>query len=749
MYSTSGSGTAATKNRWLLPVGLLVVLAIGFWVRFDSLSVWLAEKDRYFLADEQTPLMLNVDGYYYLDIAKQVQTGQYKAFDPRRHVPSGFDRSTFPPLLSVITAGLSSLFTSSLELVAILLPPVLGSLLVIPVFLLARAMGRHANLAWIDPDEREVAAIVMGLTAAVLSALSPFLVARSSIGFFDTDALNVTFAVLAAYFAMRYGDEQTSRRRHYWFAAWSATLLIYLWWWEQSVIPVLALAGLPMLIAVIHVGRRSWHDILPLAIAGAVLLLLLGAWKGFAILNPILYWERLGEMFAYITSDRGDSVFAASGQYVSEQTAVSLQRLAVDGAGGWLGFAAACIGLLGLIFAVRWRALYLMALMIVAALSLTGSRFLIFTAPLFGLGVGFIAFLLWDRAGQPVLRTLMFAVLLVGVAWGAVAKTQKYDDLVPKRLPILLDAMQAIGSRTAANSVVWAHWSHGHPMVFYTDRGTMADGIWHPSEIGYMTAAPQATDDPRLAANWISFSVAHGIAGLEQANTLFGKGPEDWAHGMPRLQQLLAAGPQAAREILRKDGADIDSALMDRHLRFLFPGTPRPVYMFLDSLSLTYGWYKQGGWDFANARPLERGPYILLKQLQPASRNVLFGHSSKGNVLLDLGKGLIRIGDKTVNLKRVRLLAGTKMKQADYHASSRYVVNVIKKAGFGVLTNIELADSVLHKLYFEVAFDKRYFAPFSIKLPYLSIWQVEGEKYEPTNVKTPIAQISTESAASN
>ncbi|MFT7286938.1 MAG: hypothetical protein ACI87W_001047 [Halieaceae bacterium] len=719
------------KGQLLTAAGLLAVLVLGVWLRFDSLSIWLEEPSRYFLADGETPVLLGVDGYYYLDIAREVQQGDYVPEDPRRHYPAGFTRAPLAPLLSVLTAAIAGISGRSLEWVAILLPPFLGALLGIPAFLIGRRLALNARLPWLPPQESQSAAAVSGLVAAAFALISPFMVARSGIGFYETDSLNVFFALLAAYFALRYGDAGRARQRYLSLAGWTATLLAFLWWWEQSSIPVLALTGLPLLVAAIHVGRRSLRDLLPLVTVIGVLLLLQVLWRGLEVLNVAELLERGRGILAYIIDETGESAFAAPGAYVSEQRSVSLERLALDSAGGWWAFSAASGGLLLLLVALRYRAAYLLAIVLVAGLSLNASRFLIFMAPLFGLGVGFLAWLVWSQSWRTPVRAIVLLALSSSLAWGALGKVAEYDHLAPRRLPVLYDAMASLQQKTPENAVIWANWGHGHPLVFYAERATIADGIYHPTEQLYLFAVPLTASDPRLAANWISFGAAHGVPGLRAANALLGSDDEDWVVGMAALKLLLAVGPEPARAMLQARLPALDSEQIDTQLAFLFPGSPRPVYLFLDYLLLEQAWYLQGLWDFATRRDPENERYILLKSLKPVGEGQLVGTSSRGPVNISLERGFVTIGDTELPLDRIRWLEGTSMRERDYPLPSEAIVNIVMPGGLGVYATPTLNRSQLHRLFFEIQFDQRFFRPVAVGLPFFSIWQIKGEAFVP------------------
>ena len=728
MSEQSKPRTVIEGRTWLVAIGLSLVIMIGFYLRFDSLFVWLDDTDRFFFGEQRTPRMLNVDSYYYLDIAKDIQAGAYQPFDHRRRVPEGHLRAATPRLMSILLASLSRVSSASLEWVAILVPPFLGALLAIPAFLLGRALGARLNSPWILEARQTSAATVMGLTTALFALLSPNLVSRTTIGFYDTDALNVTFAVLAAYLSLRCADAKSTRWRQAWFAGWAVTLLTYLWWWDQSYVAVFALAGLPMLVTLLVLGRRSVRQLLPVLVGLALVVLVVGLWIGFDVLDPRHYWRQLSNLFVYITDEATVSVFPAAGEQVAEQGRVGLARLALESAGGWAPFALAVLGVLALFITARHYALYLTALVVVSGLSFSGTRFLIFTAPLFGLGIGFVAYVIWNRLGPLHWRAGLSLALLLGGAWGAVTKIQSYDRLAPRRPPVLFEAMTELGEKTSADAVIWSNWGHGHPLVYYANKATLGDGIYHPASLQYALDFPLATDDFRLAANWISFVVAHGLEGLRQANELFGDSPEDWENGMPRLQQLLAAGPVHSQQLLT-DQAEPDTVENRGLLSFLFPGTRRPIYLFLTYIELSEPWYSIGRWDFNRRTSPENHWYVLLRNLAPLNQTTLGGTSSYGEVLIDYKGGLIKFGDRSFKLKQINIHDGKQLRTANFSGDGKQVVDIIGRARLGVSADLENAQSVLTKLYFELSFDRRYFKPLMIKLPAYSIWKVDGDRY--------------------
>jgi len=78
----------------------------------------------------------------------------------------------------VIAAGLAKITPFSLNWIGAVLPALLGLLLALPLYALGRFYGGPA----------------MGLTAVLMGLLSHYYVYRSSLGWFDTDCMNVTSA---------------------------------------------------------------------------------------------------------------------------------------------------------------------------------------------------------------------------------------------------------------------------------------------------------------------------------------------------------------------------------------------------------------------------------------------------------------------------------------------------------------------------------------------------------------------------
>ncbi len=704
-------------------------MAAGCYLRLAPLQTWLDHKERYFFDNRQVPLMVTVDSYFYLDIAKELQEGTFSSLDPHRFVPVGHNRPPTPPLLSVLLARLSTLSGIGLEWLAILLPPFLGTLIAIPAYIMGFLLAMRARCSLIKEEQRVSSARLMGLVTAFCALLSPFFGERSAVGWFDTDTLNVTFPLLLAFLCLKLADSRSKKEQIVFLSGFLITSLLFLWWWDQSYIPVFVFTAVPFITALIFITIRSPKSIAWPAAFAVLLLVTIGVWKGFDVLNPLHYFKSLGNMTHYITSDSGTSPFLPAGVAVSEQNSASLKTFIAKGCGWTPGFIVAGIGLLALAVLVRGYIFFLGAIIIVTLMSFRGTRFLIFAAPLFGLGIGTIIFLIFHGIRNRLVQAAVLSGILLMSSWGAAKSFSALDRRVPRRLPILFDAMKKIEKKTPKDAVVWASWGHGHPLVYYGQRGTIADGMYHSAELQYILYVPMATNDFRLAANWMSFYVTNGSKGFRKFNAMVGQGEGDWKRGIPEIQRLFAGGVTGSRKLLIKE-YHFSKEKSEKTLKFLFPGNTRPVYLFLDYLLPSQAWFKIGRWDLDKRHGPGRSVYMTMNGVKIGQDKKIRGGSKYGKIELDPVRGIVTAGRKKFPLISLNIHNGKKLNSKKYQKEKGLTASLFLPGRMGVLADTLTADTILTKLFYEYTYDRRYFALVDMSAPFYSLWQVRGERYK-------------------
>jgi dolichyl-diphosphooligosaccharide--protein glycosyltransferase len=733
----------------LVLLSLFAILALGFFVRFDNLGHWRSNPERYFFGEQQNPLTLTVDAYYFMDAARDISHGRYTALDEDRLAPTGYQRSAWPPLISLVLAGVTLLTGISLEWGAVLLPPFFSLFLGIAAFLLGRELGMRVQHRLIDERYRRTSAEIMGLATALATMLSPALANRGTVGWFDTDTLNVAFVISAAFLSLRFNAAKNGKGQALWFTLGGFNLLLFIWWWHTTTLVPLALAGLPMLLAVLLVARRSIRQLALWFVLGLVLLLIAAVAGEIHIYDPVWVWNYISSMWLYITGDTGGhSSFSVAASAGSEQfSVISLTAFAQSVTGTTTSLVIGISGLCFLIF-TGFRSLWSLAsLIFVAALSFTANRFLIFAAPLFGLGVGAMAFFLWlmvpkilrrfpqltdnksfsaslaDIAGKGVVLSILAGLALVA-PYEAI---QAQNSTTPRRHPVLLQAMADLRNNTPENAAIWASWGHGHPLVFYSERAAIADGVFHPAEVVYALNLPLAAREDRFAANWMHFFATHGIHGMHRANSLFGTGEDDWASGIKALRQLLGAGPEGARIIVGLD-YHFTEEKVDETLSFLFPPNPRPLYLFVDYLQVRQNIFYWGLWDPATKSAPQQsylGQFYNLRQTAPGVFTALY----RGRpTTIDLTHGTLTTNNETIPIRGATIRTTSNSETVSLHPDASMLVTLFPQSRSGIIGPEYLMDTVYTRLFFEQRYDGRYFQPVDVRPERgYGVWRVTAD----------------------
>ena len=195
----------STDRRWGLWLGLVVVLLCSTYashLRLAQLAHWEREPQQYVASG--IPMMTTLDAYYSLRIARLYAAGQFvpHAPVPARHYsrpeqadPNDWYDQREPktlPLLSGVIAVASPLFGGDIDKTALRLPALLSSLFMIPLFLCCWRLGAPA------------AGVLGGLTATFCIEYWQ----RTSLGWVDTDSLNLFFPWTVSWLILTMGAEQ-------------------------------------------------------------------------------------------------------------------------------------------------------------------------------------------------------------------------------------------------------------------------------------------------------------------------------------------------------------------------------------------------------------------------------------------------------------------------------------------------------------------------------------------------------------
>lgn len=669
------------------------ILALSLWIRVNNFATHIEFEDRYF--DAGLPLIVNVDGYYFLDLARDLLTNTYSTFDTERVLPDGTARPSPPPLLSALTAAISWLSGTELEWIAVFVPAILGALIVIPMFALGWAFGGSL-----------VAAI-----AALVAALSPHFLVRTSLGWFDTDCGVVALALTNTWLVVRFADainkvSDDDIRPWWWLIATIPVTMVFVWWWEFGSAPALASALLPLAAALTlpSLHKKSRVVILILGITTAALV----EW-----LTPGTLASFSSKLFYLLEID--DDSFPSAAINVAEQRNPDITEIALRSMAGWPGFILALIGLLILVVRQPQRAILLVFPLSVAFLSLVAARFMIFVGPVVGLGIGMLVKTIYDTVTVPKLKWIVTGTVIAIVLAPLLLHAYRDDAISPLRLPYQVAAMKELNELLPGDAAIFADWSHGHPLKYLSRRAIFADGAHHSGRRVYGFSNPLAMTDARQAANALRFYSVYGPKGYDMAQSLL---DADWNTTMNFLARGFAAGPDAVAVFPDTTGIN-DQDIRRQWVDLLFPVATRPIYIYLDFDKIRTPWYTFGSWDFTKreGQKFAHTPILNLK---------VIGHTVfNDRVMFNLDTGDAQYLGQQVPVRRIIVLN---------KSGQRYVRNISKLKGWnleidlnresGLLFSDNVADSVGRRLYAGNMDVRPYFEPVLDNLPYVGVWQV-------------------------
>lgn len=685
-------------------------MLVGFLVRFDDLKSWQKRPGQAFYQDK--PLLTTFDGYFYLNLSRDLLRGEYDAVDEKQVVPVGRPRPYPPPLLAVLGAVVTKITGASLDMVGTVLPAVLGVLLAIPLYFLGSFLGGRA----------------MGMTAALSSLFFPYYVYRSNVGWFDTDCMNVTFATLIVYCTLQFA-KHSGRSRYFYGAAAFCCYLLFLWWWDQAfaVVSVIFLSTSLIALGIFYRPEKKEGYIFYGIMAG--LLCILFFWQGIGFPQEI--YNTIAAKFDYIyTSKTSVDIFPNQAITVSEQVRPGFDEIVAKSTGSMPIFLTACVGL-GLLFYRRPKdSLFLIVPLLLASLSfLFAKRFLIFLNPITALGLGSFISVVWSLRKRFLVAGYIAPVLVVVLVWPNFS-----DNLTrvhwPKEPGALVAGMAAAEKHTPDDAVIWTWWDHGYNMRYWADRGVIADGSHHGGQVSMYNAMPLTVDSEQLSANFMHFYVRRGQKGMTQVYSAFSN-----KHGkaMHFLQNILAGGPGEAENVMRSAGVFSSISRNDpdnpNSVRFYFPETKKPVYLFLDwRLTITsYWWFWFGSWDFDKLEGVH--PAFELFQDVGVQKNKIFGRSSQSSFQADLKTGIVKLGkNKSLPTARISFFEPNgKVKEYKYK-NIGLSLEASRATRSAALVDSAMESSVFNRLYLRRQSDPKYFNLVAEDFPAWQLWKVDGDK---------------------
>lgn len=708
---TSPETSAVNANEYFklwgsrIVLGLIILFAI--FLRYEDFAVWQKNKAAFQYQGEYE--MANYDSYHYLKIAKELKEGTYSNPQEKRQVPNGMDAPAIPPLISILAASISSVTTIPVPTVAIFLPVFLASLLAPLVFLLC--LGLRFNK-------------ISALTAALFSIISLTYIVRTRIGVFDTDCLNVVFALLNSYLFFRFAEVENNKRYRYLALGLLSTFLYYIWWNTASSVVLLS-AIVPLFVAVIFFYKTK-NKFVKYGFLAVVLLI--SAW---------LIGDQLLSYFD-IVFQKTNTLFP-NNMSVSELNAVSLQDFIKLTTGNSFIFILMIIGLLFLIWKLKLKALFFSIpfLLGIAAL-FAGVRFVLFAAPILALGIGYFVQMLFnykEKINPKIAYGITGILVVIGIASNyskitdGYAKTSAFENVA---------LLTALDNFTPKNSNIWTEWDLGYQIQYYLDRGTYADGEFSDGEVYYYVAFPFAADNLAISANFMRFYNKNGKAGMELLYDAF----SGVAPTFEFLTEILSLSPSQGEKLLiekQQKGTlpkTKDYSTPEQWIAFLFPEQSDDIYVFIHyKMTQTASWFKQGNSDLKTGETIGLPLFLSLSSLKEQD-----GHIKNNQIDLNANTGIATYFNDKKYFQSLSTFNGLETETKSFplpiqlksqfgKKDERFVFQWNKPVGFGAAMSEEMSNTTLVKLYL-LQEKSPYFTPVSINTPQYQIWKITGNAYE-------------------
>lgn len=683
---------------------LVFIVLISFWVRIKNLFDWVSTPEMFSMYEGE-PLPTNFDSYYYLSLTKDLVEDTYTPIDHNRAYPDGYARPYPPPLLSVLAAGLKKITPFSLNWIAVILPAVLGTLVVFPLY----GLGRYYS----GP--------LGGLLAAFFGSISGFYLYRSNLGWFDTDSMIVTFMLAICYFLLRFGVDKGNRKYIYLFGGIFSGLLL-IWAWDSTPIAAAGIFSTTLSAALLFLFRPASirESRMFSALSAAILLLILFCVGPSAIIQGL---KHLIVLLKYITK-QPESNFPNVGLLISEQAKIPIPSIAEITGGGVYGFFAAMFGLGYLFYKKRREASILFAPIALGFLSIFAKRFIIFLVPVCALGIGAFLAEAWRHRSYsrhlPILLFLVSAILLFPTFLIATI-----EQNWPVRSSWLIDGLNKMSKITPENSIIWTMPEGGYEINYWSRRATISDGSVHGGEHMVYNTIPFATDDLRFAANFIQFYAVRGIKGVHRFYEASGGDP---SKGLTLIKKVLSVGPKEGQLILEDAGLGVKQDLInpDDWLEFLYPKETPPIYLLIDfrMLRIFQAIYWLGTWDIDKMT----GASTLFDMYRNTSLAGEMMGSDYG-FQANLETGAITDGKRNSFIKEARISTDEDLKSYDFDHEKGVYLDAYLPGNLAIVQYAKGYSSTMIKLFFSGQFEpSSYFDPVDRQMPAYQLFKVKADR---------------------
>lgn len=501
---------------------LFILITIAYLFSIAMRFIWVNEVSSIPQFRWNNELMISTnDGYFFAEGARDILQGHHEKNDS----------SPVDSAMSQLTALLSKIIPISFEALILYMPSFIGSLIVIPLILIGRALNQTT----------------LGFIAALIGSIAHSYYNRTMTGYYDTDMFNIVLPVLETYSLILALTHQRNR----YLIPITISIALYQWWYPQAyaldtalflmiigytlifdrkniyfykvalfiLIGILSLplmAKIALAIAIFsffHFQRELSHKLfLPL------FAIIIGTYFLTGGINPI--WVLL-KMYVYHGSSE-NTIVTSLNYYnvistVREAGHIPFPLFAERISGHVITFILAAIGYIMALVAYRplLVTLPLVALGFIAMSS--GLRFTIYAVPGMAIGIAYlIVYLSQFIQIKPVRYASMLLLTLVILY-------PNYSHIKEYMMPTVMtaeevQALDQLGKISSSEDYVVSWWDYGYPIRYYSDVKTLIDGGKHTGDVNYPASFVLTAQDSASAAHMMRLFTEYTEKGFSDTN---------------------------------------------------------------------------------------------------------------------------------------------------------------------------------------------------------------------------------------
>ena len=469
------------KKVWAY-IGLAFIFSVG--VRF--IWVYMFSGVESFKWNGQFMINTN-DGYYWAEGARDVLAWKFEEFalSPTHTAPAW------------LTALFVKILPFSFETIIFYMPSFLSSLVVIPMILIAKSLGR----------------VEVGFVSALIASIAWSYYNRTMVGYYDTDMLNIVFPILLLWSLILAFN--TREEKYLLFTA--LEIVAYRFWYPQSYSLEFSFFGLILLYTLIYERKNLYMYKLLIIMLFAMmglpslvrLVVVVGVYAGFKNSKIDKYIYHLlgfailsffatggfspiwGQLKGYVFKDSIKAANEGLGlhfftvmQTIREAGKIPFETFANRISGHTVSFLLSLVGygLMSYRYRVMLLGLPMLGLGFLAYVG--GLRFTIYAVPVAAFGMAYLIFFIADFFQNRALKVVFFATCTLLVLYPNILHVVNYKvpTVFSKQEVKVLDKLKKVASRKDY-AVAW--WDYGYPIRYYSDVNTLIDGGKHSGAVNF------------------------------------------------------------------------------------------------------------------------------------------------------------------------------------------------------------------------------------------------------------------------